>query len=230
LNGSQETVAVPTVAVDPALDRRAELLAIGRQLFARHAYDELSIDDVAAAAGVAKGLLYYYFKSKRGFYLATIRAEADELLALAQPDPALPPAERLRRTIDAYLAFADEASDRFRALCVAGLGSDPEVRAIRDRDRAEFLRLLAEGVAHQPEPSPALRTVLEGWLSLIEGACLDWLDHRDLSAEQLRELLVAALAGSLHAARTVDPTLEIDFSVLEPAGSLSASRPSSAAG
>jgi AcrR family transcriptional regulator len=213
LNGSQETVAVPTASAEPTSDRRAELLAIGRQLFARHAYDELSIDDVAAAAGVAKGLLYYYFKSKRGFYLATIRAEADELLELAQPDPALPPAERLRRTLDAYLEFVDEASERFRALVVAGLGSDPEVRAIRDRDRAEFLRLLAEGVAHQPEPSPALRAVLEGWLSFIEGVSLDWLAHRDLTADQLRELLVASLAGSLHAALAVDPTLEIDFSV-----------------
>lgn len=207
MNGSQDTVAAPST------DRRGELLAIGRQLFAKHAYDELSIDDVAAAAGVAKGLLYYYFKSKRGFYLATIAAEADELLALAQPDPALPPAERLKRTLDAYIAFADEASERFRALVVAGLGSDPEVRAIRDRDRAQFLRLLAEGVAHQPEPSPALRAALEGWLSFIEGVCLDWLDHRDLSATQLRELIVAALAGSLGAAMAVDPTLEIDFSV-----------------
>ncbi len=218
LNGSQDTrpAPVPTAPAAPEAvpDRRAELLAIGRQLFARHAYDELSIDDVAAAAGVAKGLLYYYFKSKRGFYLATIRAEADELLALAQPDPALPPAERLRRTLDAYLAFVDQASERFRALVVAGLGSDPEVRAIRDRDRAEFLRLLAEGVAHQPNPSPALRAALEGWLTFIEGVSLDWLDHRDLTAEQLRELLVAALAGSLQAALAIDPTLEIDFSVL----------------
>src|SRR5215207_1471363 len=214
LNRSQETpVSASVAAADPGPDRRQELLAIGRQLFARHAYDELSIDDVAAAAGVAKGLLYYYFRSKRGFYLATIRAEADELLALAQPDPALPPAERLRRTLDAYLAFVDEASERFRALHLAGLGSDPEVRAIRDRDRAEFLRLIAEGVAHQPEPSPALRAALEGWLSFIEGVSLDWLDHRDLTAVQLRELIVASLAGSLQAALAVDPTLEIDFSV-----------------
>lgn len=210
MNASQDA---SQVALPEGPDRRADLLAIGRQLFARHAYDELSIDDVAAAAGVAKGLLYYYFKSKRGFYLATIRAEADELLALAQPDPALPPAERLRRTLDAYLRFVDESAERYRALIVAGLGSDPEVRAIRDRERGEFLRLLAEGVAHQREPSPALRAVLEGWLSLIEGVCLDWLAHRDLTAEQLRELLVAALAGSLQAALAVDPTLEIDFGV-----------------
>jgi AcrR family transcriptional regulator len=218
LNGSQDEVASPTgssAVAEGTGDRRAELLAIGRQLFARHAYDELSIDDVAAAAGVAKGLLYYYFKSKRGFYLATLRAEADELLALAQPDPALPPATRLRRTLDAYLRFVDESAERYRALVVAGLGSDPEVRAIRDEERGEFLRLIAEGVAHTHEPSPALRAVLEGWLAFVEGVSLDWLAHRDLDAEQLRELLVAALVGSLGAALKVDPSIEIDFGVFE---------------
>jgi hypothetical protein len=76
------------------------------------------------------------------------------------------------------------------------------------------MRLLAEGVAHQPNPSPALRAALEGWLTFIEGVSLDWLAHRDLTAEQLRELLVAALAGSLQAALAIDPALEIDFSVL----------------
>jgi AcrR family transcriptional regulator len=209
-------VASPTgssAVAEGSGDRRAELLAIGRQLFARHAYDELSIDDVAAAAGVAKGLLYYYFKSKRGFYLATLRAEADELLALAQPDPALPPATRLRRTLDAYLRFVNESAERYRALVVAGLGSDPEVRAIRDEERGEFLRLIAEGVAHTQELSPALRAVLEGWLHFVEGVSLDWLAHRDLDAQQLRELLVAALVGSLHAALAVDPSIEIDFGV-----------------
>src|ERR1044072_6632794 len=85
LYGSQEPVVAPTA------DRCAEVLAIGRQLFARHADYEFSIDDYAAAAGVAKGLLYYYFRSKRGFYLATIRAEADDPLELAEPAPALPP-------------------------------------------------------------------------------------------------------------------------------------------
>jgi AcrR family transcriptional regulator len=199
-------------AATPA--RREELLAIGRKLFAHHAYDDVSIDEIAAAAGVAKGLVYYYFKSKRGLYLATIAAEAEELLALAQPDPALPPAERLRRTLDYYLSFAKESADRYRALVVAGLGSDPEVREIRDRERGEFLRLISEGVAHQREPSPALRAALEGWLSFVEGVSLDWIAHRDLEQERVRDLLVAALAGSLQAALAVDPTLEIDFAVL----------------
>ncbi len=204
------TESQPTVAAT----RRDDLLRIGRELFARHTYDELSIDDVAAAAGVAKGLIYYYFKSKRGFYLATIEAWANELLALAEADPTLPPALRLRRTLDAYLAYVDASEDSYRALVISGVGADPEVRAIRDHDRGEFLRLITEAVAHRDAPPPALRAALEGWLSFVEGASLDWLAHRDLDLVQQRELLVAALAGCLHAARTVDDSIEIDFTVL----------------
>lgn len=195
------------------------MLEIGRQLFAHTSYDDLSIDEIAAAAGVAKGLLYYYFRSKRGFYLATLAAEADRLVALAQPDPALPPAQRLRRTLDAYLAFVAEGEERYRALVVSGVGADPEVRAIRDRDKAIFLRLISEAVTHRDaDPPPALRAALEGWLNFIDGVCLDWLDHRDLSAEQLRELLAAALAGALLSARAIDPTLTLDLSVLDEGG------------
>jgi AcrR family transcriptional regulator len=194
------------------------LLEIGRRLFAQTAYEELSIDDIAREAGVAKGLLYYYFSSKRGFYLATLRAEADRLIALAQPDPRLPPAQRLRRTLDAYLEFVAEAGAHYRALVVSGVGADPEVRAIRDRDKGEFLRLITEAVTHRDAaPPPALRAVLEGWLSFVDGVCLDWLDHRDLDAVQLRELLAAALAGALVSARAVDPSLTLDLSVLETA-------------
>jgi AcrR family transcriptional regulator len=206
LNGSQT----------PTPTRRTELLEIGRRLFAHTGYDDLSIDEIAAEAGVAKGLLYYYFRSKRGFYLATLQAEADHLIELAQPDPQLPPAQRLRRTLDAYLAFVADGAERYRALVVSGVGADPEVRAIRDRDKVEFLRLISEAVTHRDAaPPPALRAALEGWLNFIDGVCLDWLDHRDLTTEQLRELLAAALAGALLSARAVDPTLTLDLSVLE---------------
>jgi len=197
-----------------AATRRDDLLRIGRELFARHTYDELSIDDVAAAAGVAKGLIYYYFRSKRGFYLATIQAWADELVALAEADPNLPPAQRLRRTLDAYLGYASGSEESYRALIVSGVGADPEVRRMRDRDRGEFMRLITEAVAHRDAPPPALRAALEGWLSFVEGATLDWLAHRGLTAVELRELLVAALAGCLHAARAVDPAIELDFTAL----------------
>src|SRR5919197_6687697 len=98
------------------LDRRSELLATGRRLFSRHAYDELSIDEIAARAGVAKGLLYYYFGSKRGYYVAVVEAAAAELRDRTATEPSDPPAARLAQALDAYLRFAEEHADGYRAL------------------------------------------------------------------------------------------------------------------
>jgi AcrR family transcriptional regulator len=183
--------------------RRAELLQIGRRLFSERPYDELSIDILAREAGISKGLLYYYFGSKRGYYLAVIEDAAAELRSLAAPDESLSPEERIRRTLDAYIASAGRYPDVFRAVTHAGVGADSEVRAIHDRERAALLELIAGETVGSP-PAPAARTALEGWLSFVEGATLDWLEHRDLPAERLRDLLIEALAGSLAAARTVE--------------------------
>jgi AcrR family transcriptional regulator len=185
--------------------RREQLLEIGRRLFSERPYDALSIDELAREAGISKGLLYYYFGSKRGYYLAVIEAAAGELRALAGPDERLSAEERIRRTLEAYIASAERYPDVFRAVTHAGVGADAEVRAIHDRERAALLELVAGETVGSPPPAAA-RTALEGWLSFVEGATLDWLEHRDLSGEQLRDLLIEALAGSLAAAGAISST------------------------
>ena len=185
-------------------DRRAELLALGRRLFAHHAYDELSIDALAERAGVAKGLLYYYFGSKRGYYTAVIEQAAGELRARTTTDPDRPPAERLATGLDAYLDFVEQHPEGYRALMAGGIGTDPEVRRILAEERELVIARIADGLGIAA-PAPALRTALHGWLSFMEGATLVWLSRRDLDRAQVRELLLAALDGALAAAAAVDP-------------------------
>jgi len=82
--------------------RRAQLLELGMDLFAARAYEDIAIDDLAAAAGISKGLLYHYFRGKRDFYVETIRAASLRLRRLSEPDPKLLPVARLRASIDAH--------------------------------------------------------------------------------------------------------------------------------
>jgi AcrR family transcriptional regulator len=194
--------------------RRAELLAVGRRLFAHHAYDELSIDALAERAGVAKGLLYYYFGSKRGYYTAVIEDAAAELRARTATDAGLPPAERLVTGLDAYLDFVEDHPEGYRALMAGGIGSDPGVRAIVAGERAAFVELIVAGLIGARRPRPALRASLEGWLSAIEGISLDWLEHRDLERPAVRDLLLHSLAGALAAARAIDAQAVADPSEL----------------
>lgn len=198
----------------PLPDRRAELLDLGRGLFATHAYDTLSIDEIAARAGVAKGLLYYYFGSKRGYYVAVVEAAAAQLRERTATDPTDPPAVRLAAAIDAHLRYIEEHADGWRALVSGGVGTDGEIRAIVERERAHQLGLIAEALTPGSEPPAALRAALEGWMSFLEGVSLDWLAKRDLERDAVRDLLVHALAGALASAQAVDPRLDIDPAIV----------------
>ncbi len=155
--------------------RRAELIAIGRKLFADTSYDALSVDDIARHAGVAKGLLYYYFTSKRGYYLAIVEDSVAELLARAVGDTDLPAAERARRTIDGYLHYAEHHHAAYRTIVTGGIGSDAEVLAIRDTVREELVAAIAEGAYGHRTVPPLARLALVGWLSAVEGITLEWI-------------------------------------------------------
>jgi AcrR family transcriptional regulator len=184
--------------------RRERLLDAGLRAFSKLPFDEVSMDGIAAEAGVAKGLLYYYFGSKRGLYVAAVKAAAGELRAQWDQDPSLPAAQRLADGVDAYVRHAAERAEGYRALMAGGIGTDPEVRRILAEERELVIARIADGLGIEA-PAPALRTALHGWLSFMEGATLDWLSRRDLDRAQVRELLLAALDGALAAAAAVDP-------------------------
>src|SRR5690349_21331480 len=59
--------------------RREQLLDAGVALFARRSWEEVSIDGIAAACGVSRGLLYHYFKGKREFYVASVERAVQRL-------------------------------------------------------------------------------------------------------------------------------------------------------
>lgn len=173
--------------------RRAELIATGRKLFADTSYDALSMDDIARHAGVAKGLIYYYFKSKRGYYLAIVEDSVAELVARAGGETDLPNAERVRRTIDGYLHYAEHHHAAYRTIVTGGVGSDSEVLAIRDAVREELVATIAEGAYGRRTLPPVARLSLVGWLSAVEGITLEWIGG--LAEEAARPSAVPAQSG-----------------------------------
>jgi AcrR family transcriptional regulator len=190
-------------------ERRRQLLAAGERVFTERAYDDVSMAEVARAAGISKGLLYHYFPSKRDLFVATLEAAAADLRALTEPDPALPPAEQLVKAVEAYLGWIEEHADSYAKLLESQSGSD-DVRSYMAQMRAETVDRLLGAVVRGGDPA-AVRTALHGWLWFMDGACLDWLARRDLSREQVRDLLVTAFAGALGAAAQAGPPVELAF-------------------
>jgi AcrR family transcriptional regulator len=193
----------------PVDARRAQLLDLALRCFAEKSYDEISIDEIARAARISKGLLYHYFPSKRDFYVAGLRHAADKLLAVIEPDVSLPADQRLRAGLRAYLDYVEEFADAYVMLHRGGIGSDVEVFAIVEETRKTVTRRFLEEGMGLTEPRPVFRVALRGWISFVEGASLDWLVARDIDREQLVELLVAALVAVIVRAMALDPAAKV---------------------
>ncbi|HMJ15390.1 MAG TPA: TetR/AcrR family transcriptional regulator [Polyangiaceae bacterium] len=168
-------------------ERRAQLLKLGQEMFSARGYDELSIDEIARAANISKGLLYHYFPSKRNFYVEVIRSSAMELTGAANPPEGGDLRERLAQGVDSYLDYVQNHARPFACLLRSAVGFDPEVRNIVEDTRQAFLTRLLGAL---PDPTPAMRNALRGWIGFAEGASLDWIDNKDISRAELRSVLI----------------------------------------
>jgi AcrR family transcriptional regulator len=187
-------------------ERRRRLLEVGARAFTERSYDEVSMSDLARAAGISKGLLYHYFPSKRDLFTATLAAAAGEIAAVTAPDPSLPPAEQLARSVAAYLAWIEDHADGYRRLLESAGSQD--VRDLIEDVRERTVDQIVDGVSGG-RPRPALRVAVRAWLWGMDGAILDWLDRADVTRDQVRDLLVATFAGGLAAASQVDPEVTL---------------------
>ncbi|MCH0538213.1 TetR/AcrR family transcriptional regulator [Streptomyces sp. MUM 203J] len=187
--------------------RREQLLTASLTLFAHHAPEDVSLDDVAEAAGVSRPLVYRYFPGgKQQLYEAALRSAADELELCFTEPPQGPPTERLARVLDRYLAFVDGHDAGFSALLRGGsVAETSRTTAIVD----EVRRAAAEQILVHldvPDPGPRLRMMVRTWIAAVEAASLIWLDEgKNPPAAELRAWLVDHLVALLTATSATDP-------------------------
>ncbi|WP_245738148.1 TetR/AcrR family transcriptional regulator [Streptomyces sparsogenes] len=201
-------------------ERRAQLIAAALTLFAHRAPEDVSLDDVATAAGASRPLVYRYFPGgKQQLYEAALRSAADELeLCFAEPRSG-PLTVRLRRGLDRYLAFVDEHAAGFSALLQSGsVAETSRTNAIVDEVRraAADQILLHLEVA---EPGPRLRMMVRTWITAVEAASLMWLDEekqppvaelRDWLVDHFVALMAATAAGDPRTARVLRAALALE--------------------
>ena len=197
--------AYTRLAVD---ERRRQIIDAGAALFAEHSYEEISMRQLAAAAGVSKPLLYHYFPSKIDLFKAAVADAAAQLLALIEPSSGGSPAEQLTESLDAYLTWI-EANARTWTKLMQSAATLPEARELVEGFRLRTMEMMLVGLTGETDVSPALRTAVNGWLGFMDAAILDWTRSGDLTRHQVREMLLTAFGGALTAAQMVDPELRL---------------------
>ncbi|HWE98561.1 MAG TPA: TetR/AcrR family transcriptional regulator [Caulobacteraceae bacterium] len=188
--------------------RRSEILRAAERIFLAEGYEGATIRKIAEEVGVSSTCLYMHFRDKDEILLEICTSAIGQLQEISEAIAALPidAVERLRRMLEAYVAFALDNPNSYRVVfCQAPGAPRPEAGGQRAHDlgmacKARFLgvvqEIAAEGRLRRGDPigvHQAMWSACHGLATLrITKAELDWAP-----AEELTGLLVDGLLFGL---------------------------------
>ena len=200
-------MALPSSAARlPAARRRRQLLDVALVAFSEGGFRGTSMDDVAAAAGVTKPVLYQHFGSKRDLYLELLDDVSARLVdAIAQATATVStPRHQVEAGLRAYFDFVDSSEDAFRLLFDGESKRDEDFAARVDQVEDAVARLVAALITADVTPDHKL-ALAHGIVGMAESACRHWLARRAQApgeaprpsaiAFQLSQLAWAGLRG-----------------------------------
>jgi AcrR family transcriptional regulator len=186
----------------PVAQRRELIVDAAGRLFGERGYAGTRLDDVAAAAGVTKPILYRHFESKRALYLALLERHRDDLARFAGLIPAEGRVEeRLRSVLDLWLNYVEEHSYAWRML-FRDTGGGPEVEAFRREVHARARAVLAgiiRSLSERPVPRREVEAVAELMSMGMASLVLWWMEGAGVSRGAVLDAMVRVWSGVLSA-------------------------------
>jgi AcrR family transcriptional regulator len=195
--------------------RRAELVRIARRTVHHHGPD-VSMEEIAAAAGTSKSIVYRYFTDKTGLQIAVAEAVVLQIQGALEGVLRVAPTPRdgLRGMVAVYLEMIEQSPSVYAFVTrdgsvesggplghfldsVAALVATPFARALADETDA------GDGPVGPRTPDPAQLALTEAWaagaVGFVRGAGEHWLARRGTPGSPTREVLTAQVAAWLWA-------------------------------
>jgi AcrR family transcriptional regulator len=186
----------------PGAQRRELILEAAGRLFGERGYAHASLDQIAAAAGVTKPILYRHFDSKKALYLSLLERHRDDLPRFFERVPAdLPFDQRIEAILETWFDYVTEHGYAWRMI-FRDSGGGPEIDAFRlgNQDRARDV--LASFIGSQKRvPRTQVEPLAEFLRAGGAGLALWSLDHPEVS----RRTLVATAKRVLSALSEAPP-------------------------
>ena len=182
----------------PVEERRALIVEAAGRLFGEQGYDGTRLEDVAAAAGVTKPILYRHFDSKPALYLALLERHRDDLAKFAGAIPAAGPLEeRIRAVLEVWFSYVETHTYAWKML-FRDSGGGPQIQAFRLEVHArartvlvEIIRSLGEAPIPRRELEPLAELMSMGMGSLV----LWWIEDAKASRQAVIDAMTRVWAG-----------------------------------
>ena len=173
----------------PRPEREQQIVAVAVSEFAARGYARASMVEIAAHAGISKPLIYQYFGSKDGLYLAGLNAVAGQLLdsletAELDVDDSVSSRIHPLRAVFEALEFQRDA---WRLLNDPSVPADGPIAEALAGYRARFAELAASGsarflAARGIRSDADVSALTQVWLGIVDSLVSWWLEHPDESA------------------------------------------------
>lgn len=179
-------------------DRRALIEEAASRLIAERGYDGASLEEIAAAAGISKAVLYDHFASKAELQISLIAANTEALMGFVgeRVAAAAGPDRRLRAGVEAFFEFVETHPFAWRTI-FRDRSSDPAIAAAG----TEMHRRVTSGIVAMFRTEPEIAARLENGdperlemyaeqlKMAMAGLASWWWEHRDRSREEMVDAL-----------------------------------------
>jgi len=178
----------------PRDQRRAQLLDAANEVFTTRGYHAAAMDEIAAAAGISKPVLYQHFDSKLDLYLALLDRACDSLLGVVQVALGSTErnADRVVAVIGAFYDFVTSAGGEFRFVFESDLTGDGRVQErlwqVNNDVADSIAAVIAEDTLMPSEQAKLLAISLVG---LAQVGARYWVSDRSdsIDLEQAKQLV-----------------------------------------
>ncbi len=185
-------------------EREEQIVAVAVGEFGARGYARASMVEIAARAGISKPLIYQYFGSKDGLYLACLHHVAGGLLRRLE-DAELEVDDSVASRIyplRAIFEALEPQRDAWRMLFDASMPADGEIAAAAAEYRRRTTDIAASGSARFLR-ARGIRSDLDAsaltdlWMGVVSSLVTWWLGHPEESAESMLERCMRLLGAVL---------------------------------
>jgi len=184
-----------------------QTLEVAHALFAERGFGEVTMDEIAAAVGVTKPLLYNYFGNKERLYIACMEQAGDSLMrtvveAVAGTDS---PGDAVGASVRAFFAFLDSDRAAWAVLFDETLPGSGEVADRVAAYRGQIVELVSDSLLAQIPATvrDGYRVEIEALSAALLGAAEElarwWLRTEAISAGEAAELLISTVEPGIRA-------------------------------
>lgn len=174
------------------LGKRDSIIGAATELFSKRPYHMVVMDDIARKARVAKGTLYYHFKSKEDLYVALLQDGLDNLLIRLRAESGESAIENLKLFVSSLATFFSERKDFFEVL------------------KREEGKLLSNKLKNCYERTCSIKELLH---SILNKGIAEGLFRKDLDVQTISEIILgmikSAISGNIEPKRLSTTIVDI---------------------